>query len=205
MRSIWTSAVFVLVLTQGFLSMGFQLVASRLLAPYFGTTLIVWAFLISIFLAAFSLGSFLGGVISQRNARMQRNALALLGLFGVGWFAVIAFAGRQILRIIEPTFEEPWIGTGIACAILFLCPVTALSSLLPVYAELLGRSGRGPGKSSGLIYGTSALGNILGVIVTAFALIPQIGTANLLVGWCLCSLACFLGSYWLAFGAISAT
>ena len=54
-----------LALFQGFLGMGFQLVASRLLAPYFGTTLIVWAFLISSFIAAFSIGSFFGGSLSR--------------------------------------------------------------------------------------------------------------------------------------------
>lgn len=55
-------------LLQGFLSMGFQLVATRVVAPYFGASLIVWAFVISTFLAAFSLGAFLGGLCSQRRS-----------------------------------------------------------------------------------------------------------------------------------------
>ena len=51
---------YAVVITLGILSMGFQLLASRLLSPHFGSSIIVWAWLISTFLAAFSLGSMLG-------------------------------------------------------------------------------------------------------------------------------------------------
>ncbi len=64
-----------LVVVLGILSMGFQLLASRLLNPHFGSSIIVWAWLISTFLLAFSLGSMLGGWIScqpaARRARLQ--------------------------------------------------------------------------------------------------------------------------------------
>ena len=202
MRSGWLiPTVLGLALFQGFLGMGFQLVASRLLAPYFGTTLIVWAFLISSFLAAFSLGSFLGGSLSRLSGRSRRKALIVLVIVGVGWFGVVAFAGRPVLRILEAQFEELWVGIGLACVLLFLCPVTALSALLPICTELLGRGGRGAGVSSGLIYGTSTFGNIVGVMVTAFALIPNFLTSQLLIGWFICSFACFVGAYLVADGA----
>lgn len=183
--------VLILALIQGFLSMGFQLVASRLLAPHFGTTIIVWAFLISSFLAAFSAGSFAGGAISKLDERRQAAAVTALAFAGVGSFAVVAFAGRSILRVIEPSFEDAWAGIGVACAILFFVPVTTLSALLPIYAELLGRGDRGVGVSSGLVYGTSTLGNITGVMVTAFALIPNFPTFELLVGWLAVAVASF--------------
>jgi len=192
-----------LALFQGFLGMGFQLVASRLLAPYFGTTLIVWAFLISSFLAAFSIGSFVGGSLSRLTGGTRRNALIALVIIGVGWFGIVAFGGRPVLRFLEAQFEAAWIGIGLACLLLFLCPVAALSALLPIYTELLGRSGRGAGSSSGLIYGTSTFGNIVGVMVTAFALIPNFLTSELLIGWFVCSFACFAGAYLVADDAAS--
>ena len=201
MRSGLLIAILGLALFQGFLGMGFQLVASRLLAPYFGTTLIVWAFLISTFLAAFSLGSFFGGWLSRLSGVRRRRALIVLITMGVGWFGIVAFAGRPVLRFLEAQFEEAWAGIGLACVLLFLCPVAALSALLPLYTELLGRGGRGAGSSSGLIYGTSTFGNILGVMVTAFALIPNFLTSELLVGWFVCSFACFAGAYLVADGA----
>jgi MFS family permease len=193
-----TPAVLALAVVQGFLGMGFQLVASRLLAPFFGTTLIVWAFLISTFLAAFSLGSFAGGLISQLELSRRRFWLAVLSCIGTACFGLAAAIGQPILRTIEPAFEELWLAVFISCGLLFLLPVAALSALLPIYAELVGQNGARAGVSSGLIYGLSTLGNIVGVIVTAFALIPNFHTSELLVGWAVCAPACFATAYRIA-------
>jgi MFS family permease len=192
-----TRAVLVLAVVQGFLGMGFQLVASRLLSPFFGTTLIVWAFLISVFLAAFSLGSFVGGIVSQLDPRRRRIGITVLAIVGTAWFAFVAVAGWAIVGAIEQAFEALWLAVCIACVLLFLLPVAALSALLPIYTDLVEQGGRRAGISSGLVFGTSTFGNIVGVIVTAFALIPNFPTSELLVGWWLCAFACFAGAYWI--------
>jgi hypothetical protein len=182
--------VLVCVLFQGFLSMGFQLVASRLLAPFFGTTIIVWAFLISTFLAAFSAGSFLGGALSQLPVRQRVNALVVLGAAGTAGFAIAGFLGRPLLNYLDLTFADATPGIFIGCLLLFFVPVIALSALLPIYADLIGKK-RGAGLSSGLVYGTSTLGNITGVMLTAFVLIPNVPTSELLIGWFVGSTFCF--------------
>jgi hypothetical protein len=184
-----------LVFFQGFLGMGFQLVSARLLAPYFGTTLIVWAFLISTFLAAFSAGSFLGGAVSRLPEQSRRRALAVVGVAGAMGFALAAFGGRPLTRFLDLTFEDASAGIGIACALLFLLPVMALSALLPVYADMIGRDRAGV--SAALVYGTSTLGNITGVLATAFALIPNFPTSGLLIGWFVFSIPCFGAAPWL--------
>jgi hypothetical protein len=74
--------------------------------------------------------------------------------------------------------------------LLFFVPVIALSALLPIYADLIGKK-RGAGLSSGLVYGTSTLGNITGVMLTAFVLIPNVPTSELLIGWFVGSTFCF--------------
>lgn len=195
--------VMVLTFMQGFLSMGFQLVASRLLAPHFGMTIIVWAVLISTFLAAFSVGAFVGGAVCQLHERARTRAAAALLTVGVVWFALVAFAGRPLLRMIESTFEDTATGAGTACLGLFFVPVVSLSSLLPIYAEMSSRSELGAGAVSGLIYGTSTLGNITGVLVTAFLLIPRFATSELLIGWFAVSIACVIGSLVAAKGSHS--
>lgn len=194
-----------LAFAQGFLCMGFQLVASRLLAPHFGTTVIVWALLISTFLAAFSVGAFVGGGVSQLGARARHRALAGLLTLGVVWFALVAFAGRPILRLIEGAFEDTWTGAGLACVGLFFVPVASLSALLPVYAQMSARAERSVGAVSGMIYGTSTLGNIVGVLVTAFLLIPKFATSELLIGWFVISIVCVVGSLVVARGQGLAT
>lgn len=188
---ISAGTILILALFQGFLGMGFQLVASRLLAPHFGTSLIVWAFLISTFLAAFSAGAFIGSAVSQLRGRRRRRAMIGQALAGVAFFALVAFAGRPLLRVIETSFDAIWSGLAVACAVLFLVPVAALSAMLPVLAEVFATKGSGAGVASGLVYGVSTVGNIAGVMATAFLLIPNFSTPELLVGWFACSLVCF--------------
>jgi hypothetical protein len=110
-------------------------------------------------------------------------------------FVFVALAGRPSLRVIEPLFEDLWPGALMACVLLFLLPVAALSSLLPLYTDIVGRAGQGAGVSSGLVFGFSTFGNIVGVIVTAFTLIPNFPTSELLIAWSLCAFGCFAGAY----------
>jgi MFS family permease len=174
---------YALVVTLGILSMGFQLLASRLLNPHFGSSIIVWAWLISTFLAAFSVGSLLGGWIST-TAPARRNRVQLaVALLGVGSLAVTAFLGRPILDCIEVAFPTLNTGLLVACLGLFFLPVTMLSTFGPQCVHYLAARGTPPGPASGVVYGVSTLGNIAGVMLTAFALIPHFRVSTLLYGW----------------------
>lgn len=174
---------YAVVVTLGILSMGFQLLASRLLNPHFGSSIIVWAWLISTFLAAFSVGSIAGGWVSnlgdlrRRRAQWTGAALAVLTL------AVTALFGRALLDAIEVGFSDPNWGLLVSCAGLFFLPVTALSSFGPQCVQFLAVRGTPPGKASGIVYGVSTLGNIAGVMLTAFVLIPRFPVSALLHGW----------------------
>ena len=74
--NIWIALT--LSVYQGFISMGFQWVGSRLLYPYFGSSVIVWAFLISTFLAAFSIGSIMGGLLTRLPFNVKNRAVVTL-------------------------------------------------------------------------------------------------------------------------------
>ncbi len=172
-----------LVAVLGILSMGFQLLASRLLNPHFGSSIIVWAWLISTFLAAFSLGSMLGGWISQQSGLRRLRLQAAAAALGVLALAYTTFFGRATLGRIELVFED--IGTGllVACLGLFFVPVTMLSSFGPQCVQFLCTRGQAPGSASGAIYGISTIGNIAGVMLTAFVLIPSFPISTLLQLW----------------------
>jgi hypothetical protein len=172
-----------LVVVLGILSMGFQLLASRLLNPHFGSSLIVWAWLISTFLAAFSLGSIVGGWISNAPVPQRERAQLIAAILGVASLAFTAFLGRSVLDQIELAFTELTAGLLVACLGLFFLPVTMLSSFGPQCVQHLAALGAPPGKASGLVYGVSTLGNIAGVMLTAFVLIPHFPVSTLLYGW----------------------
>ena len=174
---------YTLVVLLGILSMGFQLLASRLLNPFFGSSLIVWAWLISTFLAAFSVGSILGGWISNAPISQRVRAQWIAGAVAVGSLAFTAFFGRAVLGQIEIAFTEITTGLLVACLGLFFLPVTTLSSFGPQCVQFLAGRGTPPGKASGLVYGVSTLGNIAGVMLTAFVLIPHLPVSTLLYLW----------------------
>ena len=174
---------YALVVLLGILSMGFQLLASRMLNPFFGSSLLVWSWLISTFLAAFSLGSIIGGWISNAPLRQRERSQWIVGTIAVGSLAFTAFLGRAMLGQIEIVFTEITSGLLVACLALFFLPVTTLSSFGPQCVQYLASRGTPPGKASGLIYGVSTLGNIAGVMLTAFVLIPHLPVSTLLYLW----------------------
>lgn len=178
---------------QGNVSMGYQLVGSRLLYPYFGSTIHVWALLISTFLLSFSLGSFLGGHVSRAaSGRPRRRLLLWLALAGVAGFLVTAAFGRNLLGALDPA-RPLVLNLVLACGALFLVPVCAVSALSPVLADLAARLGRATGPASGLVYGISTAGNITGILLTVFVLIPSYPVSSILYLWLAAAVLLYAG------------
>lgn len=174
---------YVIVVTLGVLSMGFQLLASRLLGPYFGSAIDVWACLISTFLAAFSVGAMWGGWVSNLpNDRRHRwqNGWALVAVITL---ALTGLFGRPIVDAIAIKLDPGITPVLLSCIVLFFFPVAALSSFTPQCVQFLASRGTAPGKASGLVYGVSTMGNIAGVMLTAFVLIPHFRVSTLLYLW----------------------
>jgi hypothetical protein len=176
-------AFYVVVITLGILSMGFQLLASRLLNPHFGSSIIVWAWLISTFLAAFSIGSMVGGWISNLPPAPRRRGQLIGLVVAVASLALVAAFGRVLLGRIEVAFEDVSTALLVSCVGIFFLPVTALSTFGPQCVQFLATRGTPPGQASGIVYGVSTLGNIAGVMLTAFALIPHFRVSTLLYLW----------------------
>jgi len=176
-------AFYFVVTTLGILSMGFQLLASRLLNPHFGSSIIVWAWLISTFLAAFSVGSMVGGWISNLAPEARKRGQIVGAILAIVTLAVTALFARTLLSRIEIAFPDMSTGLLVSCLGIFFLPVTALSLFGPQCVQFLASRGTPPGKASGIVYGVSTLGNIAGVMLTAFALIPHFRVSTLLYLW----------------------
>jgi hypothetical protein len=176
-------AFYVVVITLGILSMGFQLLASRLLNPHFGSSIIVWAWLISTFLAAFSIGSMVGGWISNLAPAPRWRGQLAGALIAIVTLAITAAFGRSLLSQIEVRITDVSTALLVSCVGIFFLPVTALSTFGPQCVQFLASRGTPPGKASGIVYGVSTLGNIAGVMLTAFVFIPNFRVSTLLYLW----------------------
>ncbi len=184
-----------LVVVLGMLSMGFQMLASRLLSPHYGSTIVEWVWLISTFLAAFSVGSVLGGWISSLPTARRGWSQIAIAAVGIASLAVTACYSKGMLDWIELRFipdvaqmndqgsADMNTAVFLSCMALFFVPVTALSSFGPQCVGWLAARGTPPGKASGVVYGVSTVGNIAGVMLTVFKLIPNFRVSHLLYGW----------------------
>jgi spermidine synthase len=168
-----------LVFLGGLSSIGIELTASRLLAPYFGSSTFIWANLIGMTLAYLAIGYYLGGRIADRFPRpwILFTATAVAA-FSAGLIPIIS---RPILRISLDAFDRvavgAFYGSLVGTILLFAVPITLLGFVTPFAIRLLLTSVQSAGITAGNIYALSTLGSIAGSFLPVLLLIPLFGTS----------------------------
>jgi spermidine synthase len=155
-----------------------ELAASRLLAPYFGTSLLIWANLIGVILLYLSVGYWLGGRWADRDPRL-RTLLFILAVSGLA-VGILPFVSAPLLAPAIPALAQLNAGLGLVSflgvLVLFALPVTLLGCVPPFALRLAARDVQHIGATGGGLYALSTIGSILGVYASVFLLIPAIGT-----------------------------
>jgi len=162
----------------GALVMIYEIVGSRLLAPYIGTSTYVWTSLIGVILAALSLGYWLGGKIADKKPDIKILASVIFlagGAVGVTIFfkdAILSFIG------ISPLMLEI---KSVLAALLLFAPASVLLGFVTPYAVKLKMSDLADaGKTVGRLYALSTVGSIFGTFLAGFVLIPFVGATRTL-------------------------
>src|SRR5262245_10645613 len=185
-----------LVFGAGVGALATEITASRLLAPYFGSSTIVWANLIGIVLAALALGYWLGGRLADR--RPEPRLLGTIVLAAGIFVAVIPFAAKPFLDFTVEGLDTASAGAviGSFLAVLLLCapPVVLLGMVSPFAIRLAVSSIATAGAVAGRLYALSTAGSLLGTFLPALVLIPAIGTQRtfLVIAVLLAASSCFL-------------
>jgi spermidine synthase len=173
-----------LVLAAGAGSTSTEICASRLLAPYFGASTVVWANVIGLVLAALAVGYWLGGKLADRHPQAQ--ALGALVVAGGALVAVVPFAARPFLdltvRGLNNVSAGAIVGSFLGSLVLFAPPVVLLGMAAPFAIRLAVSDVSVAGSVSGRLYALSTVGSILGVFVPAIVTIEAFGTQRTLVG-----------------------
>ncbi len=166
------------VFGSGAVLMGLEIVGSRVIAPFFGSSVYVWGGLISIFLAALSLGYYLGGTMSDRWPRAGVLA-TLLSLAGLAILALNAVS-RPVLIAFDSWNLGPRLNPLLASIVLFSIPSVLMGTTSPFAIKLVARDLATVGTSAGVLYALSTAGSIFGTVATAFFLIPVLGVRAIL-------------------------
>jgi predicted membrane-bound spermidine synthase len=155
----------------GAIVMSLELAAFRLYAPYFGYSIYVWGTMVSVVMTALAFGYAMGGWLADRS---RSGTILYLVIVGSGIYQLAAlFAERPILRWLWQSGE--FFGTTIASLIIFVPTMTALAVTAPFVIRLLARAEH-IGITAGKVYALSTSGSIAGILITAFYLIPRLGT-----------------------------
>ncbi|HUC07230.1 MAG TPA: fused MFS/spermidine synthase [Solirubrobacterales bacterium] len=167
-----------LVFVVGAASLGAEIAAARLLAPYFGASTVVWANTIGVVLVALSVGYWFGGRFADRHPHMR--GLCLLVLAAALLIAVVPFAARPFLSFSVDAFDSVSVGgfAGSLFGVLVLVavPVTLLGAAAPWAVRLAVADVDRSGEVVGRLYATSTAGSLLGTMLAALLLIPLLGT-----------------------------
>jgi spermidine synthase len=167
-----------LVFVVGTGSLGAEIAAVRLLAPYFGASTIVWANTIGVVLVALSIGYWLGGRLADRHPHMR--GLCLLALAAAALLALVPFAADPLLDVAVEALDEisagAFIGSLLAVLVLVAVPVLLLGAVSPYAIRLAVSTVEEAGTVAGRLYALSTAGSLAGTLISALLLIPLVGT-----------------------------
>ena len=175
------------VFLSGALVMVLEMVGARVLAPYVGTSAVVWTSLIGVVLACLALGAWAGGRMADRHLSRRGLALALAGAGG----------GSALTALCHPLVGQ-WVTEGIgnlyvaavAAAVgIFALPAFFFGMISPYAIRLRIGSLDTSGATVGRLYALSTAGSILGTFLGGFVLISFFGSSSILWGVAVCMLA----------------
>lgn len=174
----------VVVACAGAGSLATEISASRLLAPFFGNSTVVWANVIGLILVYLSVGYWLGGRVADRHATPQ--ALGRVLLVAAAAIAVLPLVAHPVLRTALDGFQRinagAVVGSFFATLALFSVPVTLLGMVSPFALRLALTRVDNAGAVSGRLSSLATMGAIAGTFLPALVLIPAIGTQRTMIG-----------------------
>ncbi len=180
----------VILFTAGFTLLSLEILGVRILAPYVGTTIPVWASLIGVTLLGGAIGYFSGGLLADYSqSRMHFLILALCSGLLV---ALIPFLRDKIGFFIDDVSYA--VDALIGSLILLLLPAILLSMLITYAIRLQVTSLRVVGQMHGDLYAIATLGSIAGVFLTSYALVPFYTIPHIVWGLSICIVLAGLGA-----------
>ena len=178
MANVQGAALLVAAFVAGAVLLGVEIAASRVVAPFFGNSLFVWGALIGVVLTGLSIGYWAGGTLADRWPRPWL-LVTVMGLGGLGVLAIPLVDGDVLEWVVEWN-PGPRLNPLIAAILLFGAPSVLFAMVTPVAVRLRARAVATLGRDAGRLFSISTAGSIAGTFATAFWLIPEFGTDQLL-------------------------
>ncbi|AXE17866.1 hypothetical protein DR864_09030 [Runella rosea] len=148
-----------------------ELLGAKIVAPFYGTSMYVWASVLGVTLIALSCGYFIGGNVSNK----YKDKSPLFSVLAVG--AILTIIAPRIAPAIMMATADfgVRIGSLISVSIYLLPPIFCMGMVSPIIIQLINQSQENSGQTAGTIYAISTVGGILATFLAGFVLIPELG------------------------------
>lgn len=161
--------------------MAVEMGASRLLAPYFSSSQIVYTIVIGTIMIAMALGNVWGGRSADKDPNPDRLYRRIL--IAAVWIAAIPLLGKYVilgvsgLLILTVSSNFLVLAAFIACMVIFVFPLFLLGTVTPSLAKYTVGSLDDSGKIVGTLGAFNTIGSIIGTFLPTFVTIPAAGTS----------------------------
>lgn len=172
-----SSVLAFIVFTTGACVMILELVGSRILAPYLGTSIVVWTSLIGIILGSLSIGYYAGGVLADKRA--DEPTFSLLLVISSLLVTLLGFIKLPLLEAMK-VIHDPHLGSILATILLFTPASIVLGTISPYAVKLKLRTMTTSGATVGTLYAISTIGSIVGTFLAGFTLIVYFGNSQII-------------------------
>jgi spermidine synthase len=168
-------ALYTVVSISGAAVLAIEILGTRILGPFYGVGLFLWSALISVTLAALSVGYALGGRWADRGPRALRLAF-LLAIAGA-WLIAVPWIRHPLLAISEHLGLRA--AVLLTSTLLFFPPLMLLGMVSPYAIRLRATRLEEVGRTAGDLYAISTVASVIAAVATGFWLIPVLGVTRL--------------------------
>ncbi len=161
--------------------MAVELGASRLMAPYFSSSQIVWTIIIGTIMIAMALGNIFGGRWADKDPNPDKLYRRII--IAACWIALIPVLGKYVilgisgLLIFTVSHNLLVIAAFITCIVIFVFPLFLLGTVTPSLVKYTMDSLEDNGRTVGKLNASNTIGSIIGTFVPTFISIPAVGTS----------------------------
>jgi spermidine synthase len=153
-----------------------EILGTRIIAPYYGTTIYVWSSLIGVTLLALSLGYYFGGRLADKKPMVDFLYLIIF----LAALSIVMIPLIMNFVLVGVNFLGPRFGALTSAVLLFAIPLLLLGMVAPYAIKLKTQELGKIGITAGNLYGIATVGSFVGAILTGFYLIPGLGINSII-------------------------
>lgn len=156
-----------------------ELLAVRILSPYYGASYVVWTMLIGLMMFGLSSGYFIGGIVADKKVSIKILSIIIF-LAGV-YIGIIANLKEILLSFFQIYIRNIVFGTFVSSLVILIPPIVLLGMVSPYIIKIKINCLSNVGINVGKLFALSTIGSIVGTFVTGFLLIPNYSNTQILI------------------------